>query len=143
MWEAGRIGWHQGPIGWRHRGASIQLSHQAQANHSPWLQIRWFGNGLVEAKSAHKPVRVLNTLALEKHKKGRFRQTRVRDGEGLGLGETGRLYICIDPTTTTTKWQSMVQTHLQLRAASTLHLEALVQSAKNPNSAHVNVDAVS
>lgn len=59
----------------------------------PWLQIRWFGNGLVEAKSAHKPVRVLNTLAL------------------------------------------------QLRAASTLHLEALVQSAKNPNSAHVNVDA--
>jgi hypothetical protein len=99
VWEAGRIGWHQGPIGWRHRGASIQLSHQAQANHSPWLQIRWFGNGLVEAKSAHKPVRVLNTLALEKHKKGRFRQTRVRDGEGLGLGETGRLYICIDAPT--------------------------------------------
>lgn len=131
----------------RHR---VRLSQQVQANHSPWLQIRWFGNGLVKADSAHKPVRVLNTLALEKDKRG---EIYTDQGEGWrsfrsGLGETRRLYICTDPspppnTHTHNKWQSMSQTHLQLCAASTLHLEALVQSAKNLNSAHVYMDAVS
>lgn len=72
-----------------HGGPGIQLlSRLKQANHSPWLQIRWFGNGLVEADSAHEPVSVLNTLALEKHQRGEiYAETRIRDGEVLGLGE--------------------------------------------------------
>lgn len=100
MWEAGREGkGTKGPLAGATEWPAIQLSvtQQVQVSHSPWLQIRWFGDGLVETQSAHKPVRVLSTLALGKHKRGGLGQTRVRDGESLGLGETGRPYICRDP----------------------------------------------
>lgn len=41
-----------------------------EAGSSPRLQIRRFGDGLVEAASAHQPVRVLGALALERHGAG-------------------------------------------------------------------------
>lgn len=34
---------------------------------SPRLQVRWFGDGLGEAESAHQPIRVLRALALGRH----------------------------------------------------------------------------
>lgn len=72
VWEAGRKGEAtKGPLAGTMEVPALSFHiQQVQANHSPWLQVRWFGNGLVEADSAHKPIRVLNTLALEKHKRG-------------------------------------------------------------------------
>lgn len=42
-------------------------SWRVRAGSSPWLQVRRFGDGLVEAASAHQPVRFLAALALGRH----------------------------------------------------------------------------
>lgn len=55
---------HEGLTGWRHRDAQLPPS-RFKSTHSPWLQIRRFGDRLVETEFAHKPVRVLSTLALK------------------------------------------------------------------------------
>lgn len=91
----GRIGWHQGPIGWRRRGASSFLIRFKPTTH-PGCRSGGLGMGL--SKPSLPTSQYVSSIPLpwKNTKKGRFRQTRVRDGEGLGPGETGRLYICID-----------------------------------------------
>lgn len=54
-------------------GPSVQSCLPAQppqADPSPGLQVRRFGEGLVKAESAHQPEGVLSALALERQRRG-------------------------------------------------------------------------
>lgn len=109
-------------VGWAggHPGREGQ-----QAARSPRLQIRRFGERLVEAAPAHQPVGVLGTLALGRHNGG------IAMGE-RGLAEGGASLM-----------DGRGLPHLELGAATQLQLKALVQGTKNTHGAHVHMDAVS
>lgn len=108
MWEAGRKGkGTKGPLaGATEAPPSSFLSRLKPTTH-PGCRSGGLGMGLLKPTLPTSQYVSSTPLPWRNTKEGRFTQTRVRDGEALGLGETGRLYTCTDPPQSDRVWSRL------------------------------------
>lgn len=99
MWEAGREGKGiKGPLAGATESPSIQLSpSRFKSTSHPGCRSGGLGMGLLKPSLPTSQYVSSAPLPWENTKERGLRQIRVRDGESLGLGETGRPYICRHP----------------------------------------------
>lgn len=99
MWEAGREGKGiKGPLAGATESPSIQLSpSRFKSTSHPGCRSGGLGMGLLKPSLPTSQYVSSAPLPWENTKERDLRQIRVRDGESLGLGETGRPYICRHP----------------------------------------------